>query len=87
MLKDVLTRCNLPLSLCRGQAFDGAATIQGKRKGQATLIRSEVPAAIPVHYVQTQVFCAEDQMESPQTHRRELLLLFWYIPWVLVIAD
>lgn len=32
VLKDMLTRCALPLSLCRGQAYDGAATMQGKRK-------------------------------------------------------
>ena len=45
----MLLRCNLPLSFCRGQAYDGAAAIQGKRKGLATLIRNEVPAALPVH--------------------------------------
>ena len=28
-IKDILTRCNLPLSLCRGQAYDGAANMQG----------------------------------------------------------
>ena len=38
-LKDILVRCNLPLSMCRGQAYDGAAAMQGKRKGLATLIR------------------------------------------------
>ena len=49
VLTDMLLRCNLPLSLCRGQAYDGAAAMQGKRKGLATLIRNEVPAALPVH--------------------------------------
>ncbi len=49
VLKDMLTRCSLPLSLCRGQAYDGAATMQGRRKGLATLFRNEVPAALPVH--------------------------------------
>ena len=48
-LKDILVRCNLPLSMCRGQAYDGAAAMQGKRKGLATLIRSECPAAVSVH--------------------------------------
>jgi len=32
VLKDLLTCCNLPLSLCRGQAYNGAAAMQGKRK-------------------------------------------------------
>ena len=46
---DILSRCSLPLSLCRGQAFDGAANMQGKRKGVSTRIRKESPAAIIVH--------------------------------------
>ena len=42
-------RCGLPLSMCRGQAYDGASNMQGKRNGLATKIRNEVPAALPVH--------------------------------------
>ena len=49
VVTDILTRCDLPLALCRGQAFDGAANMQGKRNGLATKIRSKVPAAVPVH--------------------------------------
>ena len=30
ILKDMLTRCALPLSLCHGQAYDGAAIMQAK---------------------------------------------------------
>ncbi len=37
VIKDLLIRCDMPLSLCRGQAYDGAANMQGKRKGVATL--------------------------------------------------
>ncbi len=39
----------LSLSLCRGQAFDGAANMQGKRSGLVTRIRDETPSALPVH--------------------------------------
>ena len=46
---DRLTRCNLPFDLCRGQAYDGAANMQGKRTGEAVRFLSENPAAIPVH--------------------------------------
>lgn len=49
IIKDVLIRCNLPLSLCRGQAYDGASNMQGKRTGVATRLRNEQPAAVPVH--------------------------------------
>ena len=48
-LKDILVRCNLPISMCRGQAYDGAAAMQGKRKGVATLIQRECPAAASIH--------------------------------------
>ena len=47
-IKDLLIRCNLPLALCRGQAYDGAANMQGRRSGVATRIKSEQPAALPV---------------------------------------
>ena len=49
VIKDLLIRCDLPLSPCRGQAYDGAATMQGQRKGVATQIRDSNQAALPVH--------------------------------------
>ena len=49
LIKDLLIRCDLPLSLCQGQAYDRAATMQGRRKGVATQIRDSNPAALPVH--------------------------------------
>ncbi|XP_078613923.1 zinc finger MYM-type protein 1-like [Branchiostoma floridae x Branchiostoma japonicum] len=48
-IKDTLLRTGIPLKLCRGQAYDGAANMQGHRSGVATRIRSEEPAAVPVH--------------------------------------
>ena len=39
---DVLRRCNLPLGMCRGQGYDGAANMQGVRNGVATQIQEEV---------------------------------------------
>ena len=30
VIKDLLIRCDIPLSLCRGQVYDGAANMQGK---------------------------------------------------------
>lgn len=49
IIKDILVRCNLSLLHCRGQAYDGASNMQGKRSGVATRIRKEQPAAIPMH--------------------------------------
>ena len=48
-LKDVLVRCILPLSQCRGQAYDGTSAMSGRIKGVATQIKNEQPAALHVH--------------------------------------
>ena len=48
-IKDLLIRCNLPLAMCRGQAYDGAANMQGRRTGVVTRVSNEQPAALPVH--------------------------------------
>ncbi|XP_078679480.1 zinc finger MYM-type protein 1-like [Branchiostoma floridae x Branchiostoma belcheri] len=48
-IKDTLLRTGLPLHLCRGQAYDGAANMKGHRSGVATRIKAEEPAAVPVH--------------------------------------
>ena len=70
ILKDTLLRCNLPLLLCRRQAYDGAATMQGKRKGLATLIRNDVPAALPVHYIAHSLnLCLQDAGQQVQLLR------------------
>ena len=48
VLKDLLIHCDLPISFCRGQAYDRAANMQGIHKGVATPIRRDNPAALPV---------------------------------------
>jgi len=35
--------------MCRGQAYDGAANMQGKRSGVAARFLADNPAAVPVH--------------------------------------
>ena len=49
VIKDLLIRCNLPLALCQGQAYDVASIMQGRKTGVAARVRAEQPAAIPVH--------------------------------------
>ena len=48
-LKDALIRCSLPLSLCRGQAYDGASNMSGHLNGVAAQISREQPLALHVH--------------------------------------
>jgi len=49
VIKDILICTSLLLSLCHGQAYDGAAVMQGKRTCVATRLKEEEEAALPVH--------------------------------------
>lgn len=49
LIKDVLMRSNLPLNNCRGQCYDGAANMSGRRSGVATQILQEEPRALYLH--------------------------------------
>lgn len=43
VLQDCLLRCNLPVSNCRGQAYDGAANMAGHLNGVAVKIQALEP--------------------------------------------
>ena len=49
VILDCLIRCNLPLSGCCGQAYDGAAVMAGHLTGVAVQILRMEPKAIPMH--------------------------------------
>ena len=49
VLKDSLVRFSLPISQCRGQAYDGASNMSGHLNGVAAQIEKLVPAALFVH--------------------------------------
>ena len=48
-VKDILVCCMMPLSFCRGQAYDGAANMQGHGKGIAIEIKKEYSSVLAVH--------------------------------------
>ena len=48
-IKDVLLRSNLSLQSCRGQTYDGASNMMGKKSGVATQIKKDQPKAIETH--------------------------------------
>ena len=48
-LKDSLIRLCLPISQCRGQAYDGASNMSGHSNGVAAQIQKEFPSALYVH--------------------------------------
>ena len=49
LIKDILIRLSLPLERCRGQCYDGASNMSGRRSGVATQIQLEEPRALYVH--------------------------------------
>ena len=49
LITDVLIHSSLSLSRCRGQCYDGAANMSGKRAGVSTQIQVEEPRAIYLH--------------------------------------
>ena len=48
-IKDCLIRHCLPISQCRGQAYDGASSMSGHLNGVAARIQQDVPSALFVH--------------------------------------
>ena len=49
VIKDTLLRLNLPMAKVRGQCYDGASNMSGKRHGVAKLIQDEEPRATFTH--------------------------------------
>ena len=48
-IKGILIRMNLSLSNCRGQTYDGASNMMGKKSGVSTQILAEQPKAVAIH--------------------------------------
>ena len=63
VIKDLLIRCSLSLSNCRGQAFDGAANMSGKNNGVQALIKKEEKCALYVHCLNLCVQCIAKHSE------------------------
>ena len=49
VIKDILLRLNLNLENCRGQTYDGASNMMGKKSGVSTQILADQPKAVAVH--------------------------------------
>lgn len=76
-IKDVLIRLTLPLSDCRGQAYDGAQNMQGKVKGVGPRLAKEYPPAIAVHSLAHCLnLCLQDIARSSKPVRDAMDLVF-----------
>ena len=72
-IKDVLIRCQLRLSQCRGQAYDGASNMMGRLRGVATQIQVTEAAVIPVHCLSHCLnLCLQDAARKCQPIRNAL---------------
>jgi len=49
VIKDILIRCSLPITQCRGQAYDGASNMSGVRNGVQALVKKDADQALYVH--------------------------------------
>ena len=49
LIKDVLLCCNLSISMCCGQCYDGASVMTGVKSGVSTLIMKEESRAVFTH--------------------------------------
>lgn len=49
VIKDILLRLNLSLDDCRGQTYDGASNMMGRKSGVSTQILAEQPKAVDIH--------------------------------------
>ena len=57
VLKDITSRCSLPVALCRGQTYDGAEKMSGHLKDVAASFKSEVDQLFAL-----QVYCLAHSM-------------------------
>ena len=68
MIKHCLLRFGLPLANSRGQCYDGAAAMAGKRKGVAMQISAENPKCLFVHcYAHSLNLAVQDMVKTSNT--------------------
>ena len=73
ILKDSLSRLNLPLSKVRGQCYDGASNMSGIKNGVATQICKEEPWAVCTHcYDHSLNFAAADVIKQSKVMKSAL---------------
>ena len=64
VIKDSLLRFNLSLDSCRGQIYDGASNMLGKKSGVATQLSVIQPKALPTHCFRHSVSLAVKDLTS-----------------------
>ncbi|XP_065885455.1 zinc finger MYM-type protein 1-like [Dysidea avara] len=76
-IKDVLMRCSLSISQCRGQAYDGASNMSGIRNGAQALFKQEEPKALYVHCLAHSLnLCVQDVSKKCKLLRNTLDFIY-----------
>ena len=93
-IKDVLVRCPLSISQCRGQGYDGCSVMMGHLTGVATQLRQIEPAALQVHcFAHSLNLCLQDAAKLCTIVRDclglvgEMLQLILYSPKHSLVCD
>ncbi len=77
VIKDVLIRCSLSISMCRGQGYDGASNMSGIRNGVQALVKKECDRALYVHCLAHSLnLCVQQVSKSVDLIRNILNLVF-----------
>ena len=91
---DVLTRCGLSLSSCRGQGYDGASAMAGNHSGVAAILLEQQPKAVFIHCnchcldLAIQDLChACDSIHMAIDYTKEISTFFRRSPKRLTIAE
>ena len=75
-IRDVLLRCGLPISQCRGQGYDGAAAMMGHLRGVAKRFQDDEHRALPVHcFAHSLNLCLQDATKMCNIIRDSLSLV------------
>ena len=73
VVKDTLLRFNLPLSKVRGQCYNGASNMSGRRSGVAKRIMDEQPLAFYMHcYGHSLNLAVSDMIKNSSTMKKVL---------------
>ncbi len=77
LIKDVLLHCNLSISMCRGQCYDGDSVMSGIRNGVSTCIIKEESRGVFTHcYGHSLNLAINDLVKKSKVMKASLEIVF-----------
>ena len=87
VIKDIIIRVCLSLDQCRGQCYDGASNMLGKKSGVAKRIQECQPKAYPTHCFGHSLFWSCKVISDSMNTAREIIILIKYSPKRQALLD